>query len=212
MTDSIQNETAHTRASAAQCSETERSDGERNVAADARAKNQRDSMERLKRDTHNPSLADEHSLNAVVSDSVSDRTKDSNNAETEVRPRARRRRFSSNYKAKIVEAANACQTQGQIAELIRREGLYSSYLAKWRFQYRNGAINALKDDNRGRKRIRDPKDDEIRKLQAQNKQLDKKLKQTMAIIDIQKKIAALLGNPIDESMIPDLTDNDETTS
>lgn len=210
------------RASAAECSETERSDGERNEAADARAKKINAPTAAARDDDDATAipfrdLADK-AIRAAQSDAgalakgrrdIDEPATDSRQPDIEVRPRSARRRFSPQYKADIVEQANACRDQRQIGELLRREGLYSSYLSKWRIQYKRGALDALKDDNRGRKKIRDPKDDEIRRLQVQNRKLDKELKQAKAIIDIQKKIAALLGNPIDESTLPTF-DDDET--
>ena len=60
-------------------------------------------------------------------------------------------------------------------------------------------MQALKDDKRGRKRTRDPRDEELRRLQRENERLNKKLRQAELIIDIQKKVAAMLGNPIETS-------------
>ena len=115
----------------------------------------------------------------------------------EVLARPRRRRFTPAYKARIVEEAQRCTEPGQIGALLRREGLYSSALTQWRRQYQSGAMQALKDDKRGRKRTRDPRDEELRRLQRENERLNKKLRQAELIIDIQKKVAAMLGNPIE---------------
>ena len=91
----------------------------------------------------------------------------------------------------------ACTGPGQIGALLRREGLYSSALTLWRRQYQSGALQGLKDDKRGRKRTRDAKDHELERLRREIEQLNKKLGQAELIIDIQKKVAALLGNPIE---------------
>jgi len=80
---------------------------------------------------------------------------------------------------------------------MRREGLYSSALTQWRRQYQTGALQGLKDDKRGRKRTRDARDQELERLQRENERLSKKLSQAELIIDIQKKVAAMLGNPIE---------------
>ena len=61
----------------------------------------------------------------------------------EVLERPQRRRFSAEYKARIVEEANALSEPGAIGALLRREGLYSSHLVDWRRQYRDGALGAL---------------------------------------------------------------------
>jgi len=107
-----------------------------------------------------------------------------------------RRQFTAPYKASIVEAAQKCNGPGEIGALLRREGLYSSALTLWRRQYQSGALQGLKDDKRGRKRTRDARDQELERLRCEVERLSKKLRQAELIIDIQKKVAALLGNPI----------------
>ena len=115
----------------------------------------------------------------------------------EVLATSQRRRFTPAYKARIVEEAMACTGSGQIGALLRREGLYSSALTLWRRQYQSGALQALKDDKRGRKRTRDARDQELERLGREVERLNKKLSQAELIIDIQKKVAAILGNPIE---------------
>lgn len=104
-----------------------------------------------------------------------------------------RRRFSAAYKQQILREADACRGTGQIATLLRREGLYSSHLAAWRKQL------ALAPKKRGRK----PTDaalsaqiEQNRKLTRENARLERRLAQAEAIIDIQKKVSALLGIPL----------------
>jgi len=115
----------------------------------------------------------------------------------EVSAKRQRRRFTPAYKARIVEEAQRCTESGEIGALLRREGLYSSALTQWRQQYQSGALQALKDDKRGRKRIRDARDQELDRLRREVEQLSNKLRQAKLIIDIQKKVAAVLGNPIE---------------
>jgi transposase len=115
----------------------------------------------------------------------------------EVLAKPPRRRFTPAYKARIVEEAQRCTESGQIGALLRREGLYSSALTQWRRQYQSGALQALKDDKRGRRRTRDARDQELERLHRENERLNKKLRQTELIIEIQKKVAAMLGNPIE---------------
>jgi transposase-like protein len=107
-----------------------------------------------------------------------------------------RRRFTAGYKADIVRQALACRELGEIGALLRREGLYSSHLAKWRAQYERGASQALADDTRGRKSLRNPLDEEVQRLRKQNNRLEHRLKQAEAIIEIQKKVSELLGIPL----------------
>ena len=105
----------------------------------------------------------------------------------EVLARPKRRTFTAAYKARIVEEAQTCAESGQIGALLRREGLFSSTLTQWRRQYQSGALQGLKDDKRGRKRIRDARDQELECLRRENERLSKKLSQAELIIDIQKK-------------------------
>jgi len=79
----------------------------------------------------------------------------------EMTPRAKRRRFSPGYKARIVEEADRCVEQGAVGALLRREGLYSSQLSTWREQYYSGALQALRDDKRGRKPVTNAVEDEL---------------------------------------------------
>lgn len=115
----------------------------------------------------------------------------------EVLAQPKRRRFTAAYKVRIVEEAQKCSESGQIGALLRREGLYSAALTQWRRQYQNGALQGLKDDKRGRKRSRDIRDMELECLRRENERLSKKLSQAELIIDIQKKVAAMLGHPIE---------------
>jgi len=123
----------------------------------------------------------------------------------EVSARPTRRKFTAPYKARIVQEANRCTQPGQIRALLRREGLVSSQLTCWRRQYRHGALKALRDDQRGRKRSHDPKDQELDRLRREKARLTAKLTQAETIMEIQKKVAALLGNPI---QTPEAAEND----
>ena len=115
----------------------------------------------------------------------------------EVLAQPKRRQYTAAYKARIVEEAQKCTETGQIGALLRREGLYSSALTLWRRQYQTGALQGLKDEKRGRKRTRDARDLELEHLRRENDRLSKKLNQAELIIDIQKKVAAMLGSPIE---------------
>jgi transposase len=119
--------------------------------------------------------------------------------DSEVPAKAQRRRFSTDYKRSIVKQADACRDSGAIGELLRREGLYSSHLSTWRCQCRQGELAALAPKKRGRKSIVSPLLVENRKLLAANARLTKRLENAELIIEVQKKLAALLGNPIAET-------------
>lgn len=106
--------------------------------------------------------------------------------DTEVQPRVTRRRFTVAYKRKIVKEAAQC-AHGEVGALLRREGLYSSYLTKWREDY---AAGTLSDKARG-PRV-NPNAAEVKRLERENARLQRKLAQAEAIIDAQKKLARLL--------------------
>jgi len=110
----------------------------------------------------------------------------------EVVPKAKRRQFTAQYKLRIVREADACTEPGQIGSLLRREGLYSSYLSKWRQQREEGQLQALSSKKRGRK-PEDPSIEELAQLQRENERLRARLEQAEIIIDVQKKLSKLLG-------------------
>jgi transposase-like protein len=118
----------------------------------------------------------------------------------EVVATARRRQFSSSDKRRILEAADRCSQPGDIGALLRKEGIYSSPLATWRQQRAATERAALGPQKRGRKA--DPaqaEDRRVARLTGENDRLRRQLAQAHAIIDVQKKLCALLGLPADET-------------
>lgn len=111
----------------------------------------------------------------------------------EVRPKAKHRHFSPEYKQRILDEADACRKPGELGALLRREGLYSSLLTKWRQQRTRAARAAFAPQRRGPKP--DPLADEIVRLRRENERLQERLKQAETIIEVQKKISQLLGSP-----------------
>ena len=117
----------------------------------------------------------------------------------EVTGKAKRRRFTVEYKQRILkEAEAAATTRGGVGALLRREGLFSSHLVSWRRERDQGIREALTPRKRGPKSQRDPLAEENQKLRRAVGQLTEKLRKAEIIIDVQKKVAALLGNPIPE--------------
>ncbi len=115
-------------------------------------------------------------------------------AATEVVPQAVRRRYSAEYKLKILAEVDNCKNSGDIGALLRREGLYSSHLTKWRRQRAEGQLAALAPQKRGRKNLPvNPLAAEVARLQRENERLTKKLHQAETIIEVQKKISQILG-------------------
>jgi transposase len=116
----------------------------------------------------------------------------------EVLPRAERRQFSGQYKLRILEEVDRCTERGQIGALLRREGLYSSHLSKWRQQRAAGQLQALSVQKRGRK-AQEVGADEFARLQRENERLRARLEQAELIIDVQKKLSRLLGLPVENT-------------
>jgi len=111
----------------------------------------------------------------------------------EVPARAKRRQFTTAYKARIVREAEACAEFGHIAALLRREGLYSSTLSRWRRAMRQGALASL-DKKRGRKKDPDTElRERVRQLERENTRLKGQLQQAETVIEVQKKLSEMLG-------------------
>jgi transposase-like protein len=114
----------------------------------------------------------------------------------EVLERPIRRRFSAQYKLRVLEEADGCTELGQLGALLRREGLYSSNLTTWRRQRERGVLEGLSPKKRGRKaKPEDPKDRRIRELERETEGLQRRLKQAETIIEFQKKCARSWGSP-----------------
>lgn len=117
----------------------------------------------------------------------------------EVAATAKRRRFTAEYKLSILAQVESCREQGDIGALLRREGLYSSHLSKWRQQQQRGALAGLTPKKRGRKPTANPLAEEYRRLQTENARLKRQLQQAETIIDVQKKVSTLLGIQLPET-------------
>jgi transposase-like protein len=108
-----------------------------------------------------------------------------------------RRRFDAAYKLRILAAADRCSQHGQLGQLLRREGLYSSHLSVWRRQREQGILSALTPKRRGRKaKPNDPLAMENEQLRREKQHLAERLRQAELIIDVQKKVSEMLGIPL----------------
>jgi transposase len=105
--------------------------------------------------------------------------------------RAKRRRFSAEYKLRILRQAEACTRPGEIGALLRREGLYTSHLTAWRKQREAGALEAL-DRKRGRKPA-DRRDTENAALRRRAERAEAELEKARKVIEVQGNVSALLG-------------------
>src|ERR1700712_2555861 len=121
-------------------------------------------------------------------------------ASPEVSPRPRRRTFSATAKLRILEETDRAADTGGIAAILRREGLYSSALTDWRRQRDAGALGALTPVKRGPKIAEpNPLAAEVTLLQKENARLTLCLKRAEAVMEVQKKVAELLGIPLASS-------------
>jgi transposase-like protein len=124
-------------------------------------------------------------------------------ADSEVVAHAQRRNFSPAQKRRILEEADGCTKPGEIGALMRREGIYSSSLSTWRRQRDAADMAALAPQKRGPKV--DPHRAEtlhIAQLTRERDSLKSRLDKALLVIDVQKKLAALLGNPTDGTELP----------
>ena len=112
----------------------------------------------------------------------------------EVVARPQRRTFTAKYKLRVLDDVDAAEPGG-IGKILRREGLYSSRLSQWREDRRSGALAAL-SKKRGKKATRNPLADEVERLCHELSKTQQKLAQAELIIDVQKKVASLLGIPL----------------
>ena len=112
----------------------------------------------------------------------------------EVAAKAKRRQFTAEYRLRILEEADGCTEPGEVGQLLRREGLYSSHLTAWRKARRNGALRGLASKKRGAKpKARNPLEPKVRQLEAKVEHLEKELHKAHTILDVQEKVAGLLG-------------------
>jgi transposase-like protein len=118
----------------------------------------------------------------------------------EVPEKAQRRKFSAEDKKRILEEVGRAAGHGGIGAVLRREGIYSSTLHGWRKE-RDAAVHKAFSQKRGPRPQRNPLAGENEKLRRQNQRLQEDLEKAHIIIDVQKKVAKLLGRPIPE--IPD---------
>jgi len=115
--------------------------------------------------------------------------------EVEVLAKAERRRFTPEYKRRILQEADACSKPGELGALLRREGLYSSHLAAWRLARARGELSGAKARKRGPKaRVPHPDARRILQLERETRSLRARAERAEALVDLQKKVAALLGN------------------
>ncbi len=116
----------------------------------------------------------------------------------EVVDKPTRRRFAPSYKLRIVEEADRCTEPGEVGRLLRREGLYTSHLAAWRKASRTGSLKGLSKKRGRRPSELNPLQGKVRKLERENARLEKELHKAHLILDVQGKVAGLLGLSLED--------------
>lgn len=112
----------------------------------------------------------------------------------EVRVTPEYRKFSAEYKLEILQRADACTQPGEVRALLEEEGLYSSYLSKWRRARAAGKLTGSKSQQRGPKPLVNRElAAEYAALQRENARLRERLATAETIIEVQKKLSQLLG-------------------
>lgn len=108
------------------------------------------------------------------------------NSTTEVKARATRRRFSAKEKLEVLALAEACTASGELSALMRSRGLYSSHLSTWRVQRDAGQLGPNAKKRGPIAKVVDPRDAKIAKL-------ERLLRRSELVCEIQKKVATLCG-------------------
>jgi transposase-like protein len=117
-----------------------------------------------------------------------------NGVEVEVLEKPQRRRFSLEYKRRIVREADRCRKPGEVGALLRREGLYSSHLSSWRAARDRGELGGSGSRKRGPEpKVPDPSAKRIAKLEQENRKLRKRAERAEGLVEVQKKLSELLG-------------------
>ncbi len=108
-----------------------------------------------------------------------------------------RRTFTAEFKERVLKEADACTEAGGIGALLRRHGLYSSHLTSWRRQREEGSLAGLAPKQRGRKATpKNPLSEEVARLERENKRLLARAERAERLVELQKKVAELLGDPL----------------
>ena len=124
--------------------------------------------------------------------------------EVEVLAKAERRRFTAEYKLKVLREADRCKQPGEIGALLRREGLYWSNLTTWRKQRERGELAGLSARKRGpQRREKNPLAERVRELERDNMRLKRRAERAEGIVELQKKVSEILGIELEKSVATD---------
>lgn len=121
------------------------------------------------------------------------RTKNTEVVASAEHDRRQRRRFTPQERERLLREADQCTERGQLGELLRREGIYSSQLSGWRAARERDGLSGLQDKKPGPKPTKDAKDRLIDQLEKRNAKLEKELRISKALIELQEKAHEILG-------------------
>jgi transposase len=127
-----------------------------------------------------------------------DATRDAVVPDPEVPDKAKRRTFTAEYKLRVLGEVDEAGA-GEIGSILRREGLYWSHLITWRRERKRRELDAVTPKKRGPRPKHSAAEVELERLRRENERLHAELEKAQLIIDVQKKLARLLGNPIPET-------------
>jgi flagellar motility protein MotE (MotC chaperone) len=118
----------------------------------------------------------------------------------EVLAKAERRRFTAEYKLKVLRETDGCKQAGEIGALLRREGLYWSNLTNWRKQRASGELAGLSARKRGpQRREKNVLAERVRELERENERLKRRAERAEGIVELQKKVSEILGIDLPKS-------------
>lgn len=124
--------------------------------------------------------------------------------EVEVLAKAERRRFTAEYKVKVLRETDRCKQPGEIGALLRQEGLYWSNLTTWRKQRESGELAGLSARKRGpQRREKNPLAERVRELERDNMRLKRRAERAEGIVELQKKVSEILGIELEKSVATD---------
>ena len=142
-------------------------------------------------DAHAPALGGEERSDEAPR---AEATRATRAPDPEVVAKPTRRQFTAEYRLRIVEEADRCTRPGEVGRLLRREGLYTSHLSAWRKARRSGSLQGLTPKKRGAKPAEsNPLTPKVRQLEAKVARLEKELATAHTILEVQGKVAGLLG-------------------
>ena len=115
-------------------------------------------------------------------------------SEVEVMAKPTRRRYSAEYKLRILREADASTRGGEIGALLRREGLYSSNLTAWRKQREKRELEGLGQKRRGPlPKEKNPLADKVKALERETARLRARAERAEGLVELQKKVSEILG-------------------